>query len=155
LPKDDKGAKSLRCRSPGIQSEASVQLSLILRGIFSTFHPVRFSKPVHACCMRTLPTLLLISTLALQCPAVALADTIAPAATPPPTASPMPPTTKKDHSMTWILVGSAVVLGVLLLTDHAPGGCYNPNDDNTLLTPIDDARPRRPAIGLAMRFPIP
>lgn len=106
--------------------------------------------------MKTLLPLLLISTLALQYPAVAGADTVAPTvALPAPTASPTPPKTKKDQSLTWLLVGSAVVLGVLLLTDHAPGGCYNPNDDDTLFTPIDDKRPRRKAVGLAIRLPIP
>jgi hypothetical protein len=106
--------------------------------------------------MKTLLPLLLISTLALQCPAVATADTTAPIVSPAPIASPVPTKTKKDQSLTWLLVGSAVVLGVLLLTDHAPGGCYNPEDDDTLFTPIDDRRPvRRRAIGLAIRLPIP
>ena len=72
--------------------------------------------------MKTLLPLLLISTLALQCPAVATADTTAPIVSPAPIASPVPTKTKKDQSLTWLLVGSAVVLGVLLLTDHAPGG---------------------------------
>ncbi len=83
-----------------------------------------------------------------------LASTLAATPTPMPSDdAPAPVTMKKDQTQTWVLIGSAVVLGVLLLTDHAAGGCYNPNDDDNLFT--TDGLPHRPAIGFTLHFPIP
>ena len=120
--------------------------------------------------MKKLLTLPLIAALAFQFTTVASADTIFPTPTPMPSVIPSPvptfepgwtpdpeptsDTAKADQTQKWVLIGSAAVLGLLLLFDHAPAGCSN--NDNTIDDDFStDGAPRRPAVGLTLHFPIP
>jgi hypothetical protein len=114
---------------------------------------------------RILLTPLLIAMLALQVPLDAFADIPAPTPSPSPNIVQLPnePFTVPndantpaaatvDHTQTWVLIGSAVVLGILLLTDHAGPGC---NNDTSADDFTSDAKARRPAVGLTLHVLIP
>lgn len=106
--------------------------------------------------MRKLLMLPLIAATAFQFSAIAFADTatpaasLTPAASPAPAASHAPEKNSLARTQTLALIGSAVVLAVLLLSDHGAAGCNNAGSDQLQ----SDARLRRPAPGFALRIPI-